>query len=218
MSDAFVVYSVPGSPYGRAVFAMLEEKGAPYRLAPVSGEARKSEAHLSRHPFGRVPVLEHDGFLLYETQAILRYLDRIVPEPALTPAEPRAAARMDQAMNICDWYLFRGVCDVIGFQRIVRPRLLGQPADEAAVAQAMPQAHTVFNALSRLVGARPFFTGEMLSLADILAAPLLDFLKPTPEWGPLTAATPHLVRWLDAVTARASFQATTWERIAALAA
>jgi len=218
MSDEFVVYSVPGSPYGRAVFATLEEKGASYRLAPVAGEVRRSEAHLSRHPFGRVPVLKHDGFLLYETQAILRYLDRVLPEPVLTPAEPRAAARMDQVMNICDWYLFQGVCNVIGFQRIIRPRLLGQPADEAAVAQAMPQAHTVFNALSRLVDARPYFAGEMLSLADILAAPLLDFLRPTPEWGPLTAATPHLVRWLDVVTARASLQATTWERIAALAA
>jgi glutathione S-transferase len=218
MSDEFVVYSVPGSPYGRAVFAMLEEKCAGYRLAPVAGETRKSEAHLSRHPFGRVPVLDDGGFLLYETQAILRYLDRVLPKPALTPAEPRAAARMDQVMNICDWYLFQGVCNVIGFQRIIRPHLLGQPADEAAVAQAMPQAHRVFNTLSRLVGARPFFTGETLSLADILAAPLLDFLRPTPEWGPLTAANPQLVRWLDVVTARPSFQATTWERIAALAA
>jgi glutathione S-transferase len=55
-----------------------------------------------RHPFGRVPVLEYDGFMLYETQAILRFLDRILPSPTLTPADPKAAARMDQAMIIND--------------------------------------------------------------------------------------------------------------------
>ena len=68
----FVVHSVPGSPFGRSVLATLEEKGAPYRLAPVVPGTHRSEPHISRHPFGRVPVLEHDGFMLYETQAILR--------------------------------------------------------------------------------------------------------------------------------------------------
>ena len=53
-------------------------------------------------------MLEHNGFLLYETQAILRYLDRVLPTPALTPADPRRAARMDQVMNVTDWYLFQG--------------------------------------------------------------------------------------------------------------
>jgi glutathione S-transferase len=47
-------------------------------------------------------------------------------------------------MNICDWYLFNGVCNVISFQRFIRPRVLGEPCDEAAVASAMPQARAVF--------------------------------------------------------------------------
>ena len=118
----FIVHSVPGSPFGRTVLAALEEKGARYRLAPLAPSAAKSPEHLARHPFGRIPVLEHDGFSLYETQAILRYLDRVLPQPALTPADPRRAARMDQVMNINDWYLFQGVCNVIAFQRIVGPR------------------------------------------------------------------------------------------------
>ena len=83
--------------------------------SPVAPGAAKSPEHLARHPFGRVPVLEHDGFMLYETQAILRYLDRVLPQPALTPADPRRAARMDQVMNINDWYLFQGVGNVIAF-------------------------------------------------------------------------------------------------------
>ncbi len=213
----FIVHSVPGSPYGRAVLAMLEEKGAAYRLSPVAPGASRSEPHLSRHPFGRVPALDHDGFPLYETQAILRYLDRVLPDPALTPADPKAAARMDQLMGVCDWYLFQGVCNVIAFYRIVRPRLMGLAPDEAAIAAAMPKAHVVFNELSRLLGSKTFLAEEAVTLADILIAPQIDFLALTPEWATLTAATPNLVSWLDRMTARPSFQATTWERVSEMA-
>ena len=140
----FVVYSIPGSPYGRAVLATFAEKGAHYRFSLVPLGGARNEPHISRHPFGRVPVLEHDGFILYETQAIMRYLDRVLPHPALTPSDPASAARMDQVMNICDWYLFQGVNNVIGFHRIVAPRLFGSVPDEAAIAAAMPKAHVVF--------------------------------------------------------------------------
>jgi glutathione S-transferase len=156
----FIVHSVPGSPYGRAVFATLEEKHAEYRLAPITPETAKREPHLSRHPFGRVPVLEHGDLTLYETQAILRYLDRVLPPLALTPSAPQAAALMDQVMNVCDWCLFQGVANVIGFQRIVRPRLLGQPSDEAAIVKAMPKAHAVIN-----VNCRVFWAASTISPA-----------------------------------------------------
>jgi len=214
----FIVHSIPGSPYGRAVFAILEEKGARYRLAPVPPGTFRSEPHISRHPFGRVPVLDHDGFVLYETQAILRYLDRVLPSPALTPADAKAAGRMDQLMNICDWYLFQGVANVIGFQRVVKPRLMGQPADEAAIAQAMPKAQAVFEELSRLLGDRTYFAGDAVSLADLMIAPQLDFFTLTPEWAPLTAQRTNLSAWLGRMSDRASMNATTWERIAQLAA
>src|SRR6202035_4063377 len=92
----FIVHSIPGSPFGRAVLTTLEEKGASWRLSPVAPGTFRSPEHLARHPFGRVPVLEHNGFSLYETQAILRYLDRVLPAPALTPADPKRIARMDQ--------------------------------------------------------------------------------------------------------------------------
>lgn len=216
--SAFIVHSVPGSPYGRAVFATLEEKGVGYRFAPVAPGTLKSEPHLSRHPFGRVPVLDHDGYMLYETQAILRYLDRLLPDPPLMPADPRAAGRMDQVMNVNDWYLFQGVANVIAFQRVIKPRLMGQPADEAVVAQAMPRAHAVIDELSRLLGDDPYFADKQLSLADIIVAPQLDFLRQAAEWALLTASTPNLLSWLDRMNARASFKATTWEKIAQLAA
>jgi glutathione S-transferase len=113
--NEFVIHSVPGSPYGRAVFVALEEKRAPYRLVPVAPGSIRQPAHLALHPFGRVPILEHEDLRLYETQAILRYIDRVVPDPGLTPAKAKIAAKMDQLMNINDWYLFLGVGNVIAF-------------------------------------------------------------------------------------------------------
>jgi glutathione S-transferase len=213
----FTVHSIPGSPFGRAVLATLEEKGAAYRVNPVAPGTFRQEPHISRHPFGRVPVLEHDGFMLYETQAILRYLDRVIPARPLTPADPRIAARMDQVMNISDWYLFAGCSSVIGFQRVVGPKLLGITPDEAAIEAAMPKAHMVFGELSRLLGGQPWFAGDGLTLADIMVASQLDFFVGIPEWTPLTTGCENLVGFIHRVNARPSFQATTWDRVAEMA-
>lgn len=211
------VYSVPGSPYGRAVLIALEEKQARYRLVRIAPGTLRAPEHLARHPFGRVPALEHGDFRLYETQAILRYLDRVLPGSALTPPGPRAAARMDQLMNVNDWYLFQGAGNVIGFQRIVGPKLMGLTPDEVAIAAAMPKAHHVFGILARELGDAGYFGGEAPSLADLMIAPQLDFFAATPEWSVLTADTPDLVRWMERMNGRPSMRATTWERVSAMA-
>jgi glutathione S-transferase len=213
----FIVHSVPGSPYGRSVLTMLEEKGAPYRLAAVALGTFQSAEHLARHPFGRVPVLEHDGFMLYETQAILRYLDRVLPQPSLTPADPKRAARMDQAMNINDWYLFHGVGNVIVFHRVIAPRIMGRAPDEAAIEAAMPKAKVVFDELARLLGDNAYFSGETMSLADLMLAPAVEFFTLVPEWSALGAPHANLAAWIARMQARPSMQATTWERVSELA-
>lgn len=215
--NEFVIHSVPGSPYGRAVLVTLEEKGAPYRFVPVEPGTTRTPEHLACHPFGRVPYLKHGDFTLYETAAIVRYVDRVLPQPRLTPANPQAAARMDQLMNVNDWYLFQGVSNVIAFQRIIRPRFMGLDADEEAIAAALPKARVVFDELSRLLGDSEFFVGESITLADAFLAPQLDFLAATPEWEPLTARTPNIRQWIDRMNARPSMRATTWERVAAMA-
>jgi len=215
--SALTVHSIPGSPFGRAVLVALEEKGARYRFRAVAPGTLKSPAHLAIHPFGRVPVLEDGEFRVYETQAILRYLDRTLPGPALTPAAPRLAARMDQLMNVNDWYLFPGVNSVIGFQRVVGPKLLGLVPDEAAIAGAMPKAHAVIAEISAALGAQRFLAGEALSLADALLGPQLDFLRMTPEWAVLAAGHRNLDGWLERLNARPSFAATTWDRVEGLA-
>jgi glutathione S-transferase len=213
----FTVHTVPGSPFARSVLAMLEEKKAPYRLVPLAPGSTKAPEYLALHPFGRIPVLEHDGFKLYETQAILRYLDRVLPEPLLTPSDVKRAARMDQVMNINDWYLFQGVGSVIIFHRVIAPQLLGLASDEEAIKAAMPKAHTVFDELANLLGDQPYFAGDGLSLADILVAPAVDFFTVTPEWAVLAAPHANLVAWMKRMQDRPSMKATTWERVTELA-
>jgi glutathione S-transferase len=202
-----VVYGIPGSPFVRAVQMGLEEKQAAYRIEAMSPGEAKSEAYLKKHPFGRVPAFEHGDLGLYETQAILRYLDDVFPEPPFEPSDPREAARMNQVIGINDWYFFPKAAAVIVFQRIIGPTFFGTPTDEAAVTAAAPMARTCIAELDRLLGTQPFFAGDRLSIADLMLAPQLDFFAATPEGQSLLAGT-RLEAWLDRMNERPSMQAT----------
>jgi glutathione S-transferase len=173
-------------------------------LAP--GES-KSPEYLKRHPFGRMPVIEHDGFWLYETQAILRYIDAIFPEPSLQPEDPKVAARMNQIIGINDWYLFPEIARVIVFQRIVGPALMGLTPDEAVIAAAAPKVPVCLGELDRLLGGQVFLAGDRLSLADLLLAPQLEYLAATPEGAAAMRGT-KLNGWLGRMAKRPSMQAT----------
>jgi glutathione S-transferase len=216
--DSFVVHSIPGSPFARSVMAALEEKGARWTLSPLVPGTLRQQAHLERHPFGRMPVVDHNGFRLYETQAILRYIDRVLPEPALTPADARGAARMDQVMNINDWYLFQGCANIIVFQRVIGPMFLNLTPDLETIAEAMPRARVVLRELANLLDDKPWFGGDRLSLADLLVGPQLELFARAPEWQELVAETPNLAGFLARIEARPSMQATQMEKLATLAA
>jgi glutathione S-transferase len=125
---------------------------------------------------------------------------------------------MDQVMSISDWYLFQGVTSVIGFERVVGPRLIGHAPNEARISDAVPKARVVFKALSAILGDQPFFAGDAVSLADLLVVPQMDFMAQTPEWAPLTAEAANLVPWLARMSGRRSVQTTTWDEVAAMAA
>jgi len=210
----YAVHTVPGSPYGRSVMAMLEEKGADWRLAPIDRADLRGGAHLALHPFGKMPILEWDGRLLYETDAILRYLDDALPGPSLVPQAVDDRARMNQVMGICDAYLFPEGARVIVLQRVIGPAIIpGFTPDEAAIVQGMPRSHTIFAELSRLLGEREGFGGNGLSLADLMIGPQLELYSRTPEWAELTADRVNLRTWLDRLEGRPSMRATLWERL-----
>lgn len=206
-----IVYGIPGSPYVRMPLLACEEKGAPYRIEAMSFGTTKTPEHLARHPFGRIPAVEHDGFRLYESQAIIRYIDQVFDGPCLTPKEPRAQARMNQVMGIVDWYVMPSISSGIGFNRIVKP-IVGLPVDEAAVAAAVPQARTCIAALEALLEDKPYFAGDQVSLADLMAVAHLDMFPQTPEGAEIMAGSP-LLAWLDRMAERPSVARTTLRRM-----
>lgn len=216
--SGITVHGIPGSPFLRAVEVTLKEKGLEYHLQAMAPGEHKSEEHLKRHPFGRIPAFEHGDLTIYETQAILRYLDDRFPHPPLTPGTPEQRTVMNQVIGIIEWYFFPKAAAPIGFNRIIGPRLLGIPGDEAAVSEAMPTAQTCFAEFDRLLGEKRYFAGDTMSLADVMLATQLDLFGECAEGRDLIDGTSHLRAWLERIVARPSFVATAPPQILRMAA
>ncbi len=216
--SAFAVHGIPGSPYVRSPLIALEEKGLDWRIAAIPfGANRTPEWAAERQPFGKIPALEHDGFKLYETQAILRYIDRVAPSPGFTPADIRQAARMDQLLNITDSYVAGPLSGRISFPRLIAP-MLGLPVDEESIAAAVPEARKAVDEIARLLGDRRFMAGDALSLADVHLIPHLTFLPHSDEGRELLAPHANLAAWIARMDARPSMAATRWDRLKELTA
>ena len=212
----FTVHGIPGSPYVRTVLLMLEEKKADYRLAAMAFGVQKSEEYRQLHPFGRIPVLDDGDFRLYETHAILRYLDRVLPEPALVPDGARQAARVDQLIGITDCYVTRQISAPISFPRLVGPRF-GIAADEEAIAAALPEAANAVAVVDALLGQNDYLAGDGLTIADLMMIPHLSYFAQTQEGAGILAAHPALSAWIARMEERDSLKATTWEKVTQLA-
>src|SRR6185437_14263691 len=100
----------------------------------------------------RIPALEHGEFALYETQAILRYLDDLMPEPSWLPRDIEARARMNQLVGITDCYVRTMISGPITFERLVVPTLLGGQPNEERIAAALPDARNCLGAIEALMG------------------------------------------------------------------
>jgi glutathione S-transferase len=211
-----IVHGIPGSPYVRMPLLACEEKGAPYRIAAMQFGQNKTPEYLARHPFGRIPVIEHDGFWLYESAAIIRYIDQVFPGPSLTPADPKAQARMNQVMGIVDWYVMPTITAAIGWNRIIAP-MIGRPVDEAAVANAVPGATTCIRALEQLLGNSPYVAGNSVSLGDLMLIAHLELFPASPEGAAILKGSP-LLGWIERMRARPSVQATETRKLMAAAA
>ncbi len=202
-----IVYGPAGSTYVWSARLALAEKGVAHDLVEVSFAGMKEAEHLARHPFGKVPAFEHDGFALYETQAIMRYVDEAFPSAPLQPIDLHQFARMNQVMGIVDAYAWPSIAAGILFNRMLAPRL-GLPVNEQAVAEALPRARLCLAEIARIAGDDEFLAGDRVSLADLLAAPLLYYFSKLPEGAEPFAAHPSLGRWLARIETRQSFQVT----------
>lgn len=205
------IFGKAGSPYTRAAILALEEKGQPFAFesafdgAPIA--TPKTPQHLAHHPFGRIPVMRHGDFWLYETQAILRYVDAVFPGIALQPSDARQAARMNQLMGIVDWYFFPQVGTTLLLQRVLVPWRGGVP-DEDICAAALPKAETCLGAIDELMADGPYVVGADVSLADLLLAPQMMFMRRAPEGLALLAGHPRIDAWLTRMTSRDSMART----------
>ena len=123
------IYGPAFSTYARSLRLALEEKGAPYNLVEVDllSGAHKGEEHTARQPFGKVPAFEHDGFTIYETVPILKYIDSVFEGPDLQPSGPRERARSDQILAITDNYAYPAMIGQIVIQRVVQPLVGRRP-------------------------------------------------------------------------------------------
>ncbi|MES0882742.1 glutathione S-transferase family protein [Roseibium sp. SCP14] len=197
------------SVYVRSARLAMEEKGVPYILIPVDVFATGGppEEHFKRQPFGKIPALKHDGFSLYETAAILRYVDEAFDGPLLQPKDPKSRARMTQILSILDTYAYRTLVWDIFVERVAKTRE-GAEADEVKIASALGPARTIICVLEDLTEQGAFLLGEQLTLADCHAAPMLNLFQKTPEGAELMESSPKLLNWLQAFKVRKSFQTT----------
>ena len=207
------LYGHPLSSCTRKVLFVLAEKGAAADLIVVdllAGEHRRPE-HLARHPFGRIPVLDDGGFVLYESRAIIRYLDQRLGGTPLVPSDPRARARMEQWLDVDHSYVSPAVRTLVR-ERVVAPGL-GRPADPAAVAGALAELDQALAAIDAGLGEAAHLAGPALSLADVSLAPYVAAL-PHLGAGELLAARPRLAAWWQRIAARPAWRTVEAARAA----
>jgi glutathione S-transferase len=201
-----VLYGFDGSTYVRAVRMLLAEKGAEYDQVPVhvlKGEPRQPE-HLARHPFGKVPVLDHDGFRIIETSAIAPYLDEVLPGVSFTPDNPKDRARMRMAMSIVDSYGYGALIGVAGYHLF--PEFIGGQ-DEGARQKSIAAGRHVLQELMKLRGSDAFIAGERPSLGDLYLAPVCFYVALTPDANEVFAVD-GFATWWERMQAMPSYQAT----------
>lgn len=194
------VYGTPLSVYVRIVRLLLEEAGADYDLKGVdifNGESQSAE-YLAKNPFGKVPTLEVDGELLYETPAITHYLD-IIAGNKFSPSDPLLQARMRQIMAIIDNYLYSPAIISIVIQRLIVPSQGGK-TDEDKVKNAVAPAQKAVEVIESLTVGSPYLLGKEVSIADFYLIPIFIYLSQTPEFNSITAQTPKLRTWWDEVS------------------
>lgn len=213
MDQQVTVFGAAYSVYVRSVRLALEEKGVAYQLAEIDvfAPGGPSAELLLRQPFGRIPAFEHrqDGetFTLYETAAILRYVDEAFAGPALQPAGLQRRARMNQLLSILDNYAYRTLVWDIYVERVSRPAG-GKPSDEQKIAAALPLARICLGAIAEVMGEAPWLTGLEPSLADLHAASIFAYFTRAREAEELLQPHDRLRQWWQRMQARDSMRRT----------
>jgi glutathione S-transferase len=169
------VYGRSGSSNSAKVFWLLDELGQPFELVETGGKHGGNDTPEFRamNPFGKVPVVQDEAGVFWESNAILRYLGARHAKGALWPEAAAERARVDGWM---DW---ASLSLATPLTRLRKSRAAGKGDGD------LPAVLAAFAQLEAQLARTPFIAGESLTLADITAAPsvhrwfLLDGDRPT---------------------------------------
>ncbi|RKR38343.1 glutathione S-transferase family protein [Paraburkholderia sp. BL17N1] len=208
-TEVVKLYGAAWSVYVRIARLALEEKQIKYSLVEVDVFAASGvpKEHLERHPFGRIPAFEHGDFHLYETSAIVRYIDEAFPGVKLQPRDPKARARANQIIAILDAYAYRTLVWDIYVERVVSTRE-GRRANEPKIAAALPRAVVCLSELTRLSDDQGFLIGGEVTLADLYAAPIFACFMQAHEAASLMEGCEKLNHWWRRFSTRESMSRT----------
>lgn len=187
----------PLSTFSRRVrIALMEKQIAhePIVVDMAKGEHRQP-AYLALNPYGRVPTLEEDGFVLYKSTAILGYLEATRPTPPLVPSDLRQRALVDMHMKLCDLQMSRHTGTII-FPKRFLPK---ERWNAAAMDEAKKAIEKHLAIVETQLAGKPYLVGEQFSLAEVCYIPFLEFL-PLME----IAAPPGVAAWRERLLSRPS--------------
>ncbi|MFC0336280.1 glutathione S-transferase [Kushneria avicenniae] len=190
----------------RSVQLCCEEKGIPYTVGTcVSGEdiAFRGTQHLEWHPFGKAPVLLHGERHLYETATICRYLDAMFEGPALQPEDPWQRAQVDQWAATLSLYID---------QVLVRDYLLefafpkgeGDTVRMERIKEVEPEVKRMLALLEAQLEGSEYLVTDAFTIADAIAAPMIDYVFNLPVAASMTAEAPLLKAYLQRLRERRS--------------
>lgn len=197
-----LIHTDPLSPYGWTATLSAAEKGVSYEVVPVD-----PATHRRLHPFGKMPVLQHGQRIVYESLAVVNYIDRMFAGPALQPADPVAQTEMLTWISVVNAYCFPTM------NGLIKERYAGMyrdtPPDEAVIAGFVePLAHQIA-LIDAAVSAHSYLVGDAFSLADAFLMPHLQLAASTPEGVAAIAQSPAVSAWLERMRARPSVEATS---------
>jgi glutathione S-transferase len=168
------LYQNPMSTFARRVRIALLEKKIDAELVSVDmlARAHKAEPYLSLNPYGRVPTLVDDDLVLYESTAILDYLEAKYPEPALLPPDIKQRALVGMHMKLCDLQMSRPGGVIIFAKRFV-PEASWRREE---MDKAKKEIAKHFAILDKQLAGKSYLVAERYTLADICYVPFLEFL------------------------------------------
>jgi glutathione S-transferase len=199
------LYFHPASTYARRVRIALHEKNIDFEpvVLDMAARAHRAPEYLALNPYGRVPTIDDDGVVLYESAAILLYLEATRPAPSLAPEDARGRARMDMHLRLCDLQMARPTGTII-FPKRFLPEARW---DRAAMEQAKAEIEKHLVIVEQTLGEGPYLVGDSYTLADVAYTPFLEFL-PLMEVEP----GPRVSAWRKRLLERPSAVATAPER------